>query len=182
MKTEAKITNRMIKLKESLGPRKLYMLYAFCSLSGLFILLFAYWPLMSKLSNASIELGELQAKLSDQQRAIAALDNSNIKSRPIQQNELSLAITELTGKGHSLGLQFSSIAQKPLQETTQTGIAKLPINFTIESEYETIGQFLTYIEDSSHSMMEVESLFIHSSQENPPKISIDIVLNLYVEI
>ncbi len=182
MITEAKITNRVIRLTESLGPRKLHMLYACCALSGLIILLFAYWPLMSKLNNAANRLGEVQAKLLDQQSAIAALDNPNIKKRLIQQDDISLAITELTEKARSLGLQFTSIAQQPLRETTQAGIAKLPISFTIESEYKTVGQLLAYIEDSSGGITEVESLSICPRKEDPSKLSVKLVLDLYVEI
>ncbi len=118
----------------------------------------------------------------NQQSTIAALDNSNVKSRLIQQNDISLAITDLTEKGRSLGLQFSSIAQQPLRETTQAGIAKLPISFTIESEYKTVGQFLAYIEDLSGGITEVESLSIRPRKENPSKLSVKLVLNLYVEI
>ena len=179
---KAKITNRMIRLKESLGPGKLYMLQACCALSGLIILLFVYWPLMNKLNNAANRLGEVQAELLDQQSAIAALGNSNVKNRLIQQDDISLAITELTEKGRSLGLQFSSIAQQSLQETTQAGIAKLPISFTIESGYKTVGQFLAYIEDSSCGITEIESLSIRPGKENPSKLSAKLILNLYVEI
>ena len=160
MKTEAKITNRMIRLKENLGPRKLRMLYACCALSVLIILLFEYWPLMSKLSNSANRLDELQAELLSQRSAIAALDNSNLTANIIRQNNLSLAFAELTEKGRSLGLQFSSLAQQQLQETTQAGIAKLPISFTIRSEYKTAGQFLAYIEGSPCGITEVGNLSI----------------------
>jgi Tfp pilus assembly protein PilO len=93
-----------------------------------------------------------------------------------------MAIAELTEKGRSLGLQFSSIAQQPLQEITQADIQKLPISFTIESEYKNTGQFLTFIEEFSNSIVEVESLSIHPRKNNPPELSVELVLNLYVEI
>ena len=182
MNTEAKITNRMIRLKESLGPGKLHMLYTCCALSAPVILLFAYWPLMSKLYNSASRLDEAQAELLNQQSAIAALDNSNVKGELIRQDDISLAIAELTEKGRSLRLQFSSIAQQPLQETTQAGIAKLPIGFTIESEYKTVGQFLAHIEDSPCGITKVESLSIRPKEEDPSKLSVELVLNLYVRI
>jgi len=182
MKIETKITNRIIRLKESLGPKKLRMLYVCSALAALIILLFAYCPLMSKLSTAANRLGEVQAELLNQQTAITASDNSNVKGQLIRQDGLSLAIAELTEKGRSLGLQFSSISQRPLQETSQAGIQKLPINFTIESEYKNVGMFLTYIEDTSGSITEVESLAIRPSEENPSKLSVELLLNLYVEI
>ena len=178
---KAEVTNKIIRLKESLGHGKLRMLYTGCALVGLIILLFAYCPLMGKLNNAANKLGQVQAELLNQQSAIAALDSSNITSELINQDELSLAIAELTEKGRSLGLGFSSIAQQPLQQTTQTGIQKLPINLAIESEYKSIGLFLAYIEETSGSITEVESLVIRPSEENSSKLSMKLVLNIYVE-
>ncbi len=137
---------------------------------------------MIKLHDAANRLQEVQTKLLNQRSAIAASDNSNLKGELIRQNDLSLAIAELTEKGRSLNLSFSSIAQQKLQETAQAGIRKLPISFTIESEYKTVGQFLAYIEDSSCGITEVESLSIRPREENPSKLSVELVLNLYVEI
>jgi len=182
MKTEAKIINKAIKLTESLGPSNMLILCAGCAFFGLIVLIFTYRPLMVKLHNAANRLNEVQTELLNQRSAIAAIDNSNLKSELIRQNDFSLAIAELTEKGRSLGFSFSSIAQQPLQETTQAGIAKLPISFTIESEYKNIGLFLAYIEDPSGGITEVESLSIRPREENPSKLSVELVLNLYVEI
>lgn len=182
MKTEAKFINRMIRFKESLGPEKLRMLQACCALSGLIILLFAYWPLMNKLNNAANSLDDIHAKLLNYQCAIAALDNSNVKNRLISQNVISMTITELTEKARSLGLQFSSIAQQSPQKTSQEGIMMLPISLTIESEYKTVGQFMAYIEDSSCGIIEVKYLSIRLKKGNLSKLSAKLILNLYVEI
>ncbi len=182
MKTEEKITNKAVKLTESLGPSKTLILCAGCVLFGLIVLIFTYRPLMVKLHNAANKLHEVQTELLNQRSAIAAIDNSNLKSELIRQNDLSLAIAELTEKGRSLGLQFSSIAQQQLQETTQASIRKLPINFTIESEYKNAGKFLTYIEGFSRSIAEVENLSICPSENDSTKLSVKLVLNLYVEI
>lgn len=183
MKSEAKTTNRTIRLKESLGPfRKLHILYACCALSGLIILIFAYRPLIIKLHDAANRLNEVETKLLNQRGAIAASENSDVKGRIMQRNEVPLAIAELTEKGRDLGLNFSSISPRELQETTQAGIRKLPINFTIESEYKNVGQFLAYVEGFSRSIVEVESLSIRPRENNLPKLSVELVLNLYVEI
>ncbi len=183
MKSEAKTTNRTIRLKESLGPfRKLHILYACCALSGLIILIFAYRPLMIKLHDAANKLNEVETKLLNQRGAIVASENSDVKGQMMQRNEVPLAIAELTEKGRDLGLNFSSISPSQLQETTQAGIRKLPINFTIESEYKNVGQFLAYVEGFSRTIAEVESLSIRPRESNLPKLSVELVLNLYVEI
>ncbi len=183
MKSEAKTTNRTIRLIESLGPSKtLLILCACCGLSGLIILIFAYRPLMIKLHDAANRLNEVETKLLNQRGAIAASENSDVKGQIMQRNEGPLAIAELTEKGRDIGLNFSSISPRQLQETTQAGIRKLPINFTIESEYKNVGQFLAYVEGFSRTIAEVESLSIRPRENNLPKLSVELVLNLYVVI
>ncbi len=185
MKTEeiAQVRNRTIRLIESLGPSKtLHILYAFCVFSGLIILIFAYRPLMIKLRDGANRLHEVETKLLNQRYAIAASEKSDVKGRVMQRNEVPLAIAELTEKGRDLGLNFSSISPRQLQETTQAGIRKLPISFTIESKYKNVGQFLAYVEGFSRTIAEVESLSIRPRENNPPKLSVELLLNLYVEI
>ena len=183
MKIKAEITNRTMKLKESLRPfGKLHILCACSVLSGLIILIFVYRPLMIKLRDAKSRLHEVETKLLNRRSAIAASIKSNLKGKIMQRNEVPLAIAELTEKGRYLGLNFSSISPKQLQETAQAGIQRLPLIFTIESEYKDIGQFLAYVEEFPRSITEVESLSIHPRDDNLPILSVELVLNLYVEI
>ena len=185
MKTKdiAQVRNRPIRLIESLGPSKtLLILCACCVLSGLIILIFVYRPLMNKLHNAANRLHEVETKVLNQRGAIAASKKSDVKGEMMQRNEVPLAIAELTEKGRDLGLNFTSISPKQLQETTQAGIRKLPISFTIESEYKNVGQFLAYVEEFSRTIAEVKSLSIRPRKNNLPKSSVELVLNLYVEI
>jgi len=183
MKTEARIIHKTIRLIESLGPSKtLLILCVCCVFFGLIILIFAYRPLMIKLHDAANRLHEVETKLLNQRGAIAASEKSDVKGEIMQRNEVPLAIAELTEKGRDLGLNFSSISPSQLQETIQASVRKLPINFTIESEYKNVGQFLAYVEGFSRSIVEIESLSIRPRESNLPKLSVELILNLYVEI
>jgi len=183
MKTGAKTIDRTIRLIKSLGSSKtLLILYGCCVLSGLIALIFAYRPLMIKLHNAADRLREVETQLFNQRDAIAALEKSDVKGQMIQRNEVPQAIAELTEKGREFGFNFSSILPSQLQQTTQDGIRRLPINFTIESEYKNVGLFLAYVEGFSRSIAEVESLSIRPGENNLPKLSVELVLNLYVEV
>jgi len=183
MKTETKITNKIVQLKERLGPfKKPPILYGCGVFICLIILIFAYKPLIIKLHNAANKLHEVEIELLNQRSTIAALEKSDVTGEIIQRNEVSLALAELTEKGRELGLDFSSISPSQPQETTQDGIGKLPISFTIESEYKNVGQFLAFVEGFPRSVAEVESLSMSLRENNPPKLNVELVLNLYVEI
>ncbi len=45
-----------------------------------------------------------------------------------------------------------------------------------------MGQFLAYVEGISRTIAEVESLSIRPRESNLPKLSVELVINLYVEI
>jgi len=138
--------------------------------------------LIIKLHDAANRLHEVETELLNQRSTIAAWEKSDVKGQVMQRNEVPLAIAELTEKGRELGLNFSSITPRELLQTTQASIRKLPISFTIESEYKNVGQFLAYIEGFSRSIAEVESLSLRPRENNLPKLSVELVLNLYVEI
>lgn len=177
-----KIKDSIIKLKEGLGTRKTqFVLYGFSALLIIFILIFAYRPLMIKLRDADRELKSLEAQLLSQRSNIAALKNLSLKGRLMQQKEVSQAIDEMTEEGRTLGLKFASITPGELKKSAPDDFKKLPINFTIESEYQGLGQFLVYLEDSFDSIAEVESLSIRPREENSPKLNIELLVNLYME-
>ena len=183
MKTEADITNKVIRSKESIGPfKKPQILYACCAFCGLIALIFLYRPLLIRLRNAANRLHEVEAELLSQRAAISASEQSDVGGKIMSRNEVPLAIAELTKKGRELGLDFGSISPGELEKTTQARIRQLPISFTIESEYEDVGQFLAYVDKYPRSIAEVESLLMRARKKNLPELSVELLLNLYVEI
>ena len=182
MKNQLKINDGIARFKKSLGsPHARPILIACCVLPCLVFIIFGHRPLIEKLKDASNRLQEAKTELSEQHRAIAALKKIDVKGKMIQQNEIPLAIDELTEKGREFGLQFSSISPSQLRETTQPGIWKLPVSFIIESEYKNLGQFLDYIETSPRNIAVAESLSINPKGENLSRLSVGLVVNLYVE-
>ncbi|MBC8392806.1 MAG: type 4a pilus biogenesis protein PilO [Deltaproteobacteria bacterium] len=182
MKNETKIDSGIARIKECIGSSGARRtLLAAGLMLVFFFLFFGYKPLIGELQGAANRLQEVETELSEQHQAIAALEKVDVKGKMIQQNEIPLAIDELTEKGREFGLRFTSISPSQLQETMQSGIWKLPISFVIESEYQNLGQFLDYIETSSRNIAALESLSINPKEENLSGLSVALVLNLYVE-
>ncbi len=176
------INDKIAQLKERLGPSNVRTaLIACCVLPCLIFIIFGHKPLIDKLKDASNRLQEVETELLEQHRAIAALKKIDMKDKVIQQNEIPLAIDELIEKGREFGLQFRSISPSPLRKTAQPCIWMLPVSFVIESGYKNLGQFLDYIETSSRNIAVAESLSINPKGENLSRLSVGLVINLYVE-
>ena len=179
----SRIKERIIRLKENLGPRQAQLiLYGFGALLVVISLIFAYRPLMIKLGDADRELKSLEAQLLSQRNQVAALKKLDLKGRLMQKEEVSQAIDELTERGRTLGLKFVSITPGELQKSAQGNFKKLPINFKIESEYQSLGQFLAYLEEFPLTIAEVKSLsIIRPGEETLSKLDAELLVNLYME-
>lgn len=180
---DKKVRESIIKLKEDLGTRQTQLiLYGFCALLIVFVLIFAYRPLMIKLRNADKELKSLATQLLNERNNIAALKKLDLKCRLMQQKEVSQALDELTEKGRNLGLKFISITPKDLQKEVGGNFkVLLPITFQIECAYQSLGQFLVYLEEFPRTITEVKSLSIRPREEILPKLNVEVMVNLYME-
>ena len=177
-----KIRESIIKLREELGtPQTQLVLYGFCVLLIVFVLIAAYRPLIIKLSNADRELKRFEAQLSTQRDSITTLKRLDLKYRLMQQKEVSQALDKITEKGRALGLKFISITPKELEKSANGNFKVLPIGFEIESTYQGLGQFLAYLEEFPHTTAEVKSLSVWSREKLLPKLNITVLVNLYME-
>lgn len=152
-----------------------------CALGGLTAAILAYGLLMITLHNKANVLHEMDAELLNQRCALTTLEQSDLKREVIRQDEVTLVIADLAKQGRDLGLNFDSISPGKPQDTTQTGIRTLPIDFTIESEYRSIGRFLACVEECPRDIVEIESLSVHPKQDNPCKLDVQLTLSLYAE-
>ncbi|MBL7091808.1 MAG: type 4a pilus biogenesis protein PilO [Candidatus Omnitrophica bacterium] len=177
-----KIRESIIKLREELGTRKiLFILYSFCALLIVFILIVAYRPLALKLGNAQRKLDSLQTQLLAQRDNIAAFKKVDLKGRIMQQKELSQAIDEITGKGRTLGVKFISITPKELQKQAPGNFKALPTTFQMECDYKSLGQFLVYLEEFPRTTAEVKNLSVRPREKLLPKLNIEVLVDLYLE-
>lgn len=175
----AEMSNIAAKLKDSLGlSRRAYILCA----CGAVALSFSYLPLATKLYRAATRLGELEAELQTQRGVVAISDKSDTKIEVMPRNEVPLAIAELTTKGRNLGLSFIFIASEKLRETSRSESRRQSVTFVVESEYRSLGEFLAYVEEFPRTIVDVESLSIRPTGDDPSELNVGLVLNLYVEI
>jgi hypothetical protein len=52
----------------------------------------------------------------------------------------------------------------------------------VKSEYRNLGEFLAYVEEFPRTIVDVESLSISPTGDDPTELSVGLVLDLYVEI
>ena len=183
MKNTGHSTDETIGLKAGLEFLKKPVAFCTCcGLLGLTAIASLYRPVLTKSHEAANKLSETETELSRQRAAISASQRLDRSSEILPRSDLPLVIADLTDKGRELGISFTSILPGDLRQTTQVDVGILPITCSVESEYKNIGEFLAYVEDYSRSIVEVEGFFINTNKKALPKLSADLVLNLYVDM
>ncbi len=173
---------QLIKIRESLSqPQRQLIIIGSCALLFIIISIFVYRPLGIKIQDADRRLNTLTAQLASQRDKVSALKKLGLKRRLMQQKDVSLAIDEITKKGRVLDLKFISITPAKLQKSTQAGFKELPINFEIESGYQSLGKFLTYLEEFPLTIIQIKGLTIRPREETLPNLDVELLLNLYME-
>ncbi len=147
----------------------------------IFLLLLVYRPLAINLHQTRLELQGLQAKLFNYRENADALKGLELTGRLMHQNELSFAIDEITEKGRGLGLNFTSIAPGQLQQELRGNFKLLPIAFGIEASYQSLGEFLSYLEELPRTMAEINSMAIRPKNDTSGNLSVELAVKLYME-
>lgn len=176
-----KIKEEVIKFRQGLSQRqKQFILYGSLVVLLVMALLLFHRPLAIKLDDAESELKVVNAQVLRQRSDIAALKKAGLETRLMHQEEVSLAIGEITEQGMALGINFVSIT--PSQQQQVLGdFKKLPIDFQIESTYSSLGEFLAYLEEFPRSAAAIESLSVDLDEKAPSTLKVRLSINLYLE-
>ena len=118
---------------------------------GVYLVL--YRPLSNKIRTARLECNSIEAEVLQARNQIVPLKQEVTKKGLIIEEDISLAIDELTKLGKSKGLNFNSITPKEIRKSEHPQCNILPIVMDIESTYKDLGIFLGSLEGLQNSLM-----------------------------
>ncbi len=139
--------------------------------------LFLYGPLIGKLREAYLKCRAVETEAMDAREAIANLKTLETKKGLISEDEISLAIDELTRRGKSKGINFISMTPKKIEQSNDSRYRTLPMEMEIESSYEALGVFLGLLDELEKSLVRVRSFNVTSDKEKGAKLNTRLVVD-----
>ena len=137
--------------------------------------LFLYNPLIGKLKVAYLECENIEAEVLQARNSTAI----GAKKGPIAEEDIALAIGELTREGRLKGIDFISMTSKKIGKKEML-YKILPIELETESTYKEFGVLLGLLGDLEKSLITVRSFNMKSYKEAPAKLKTKLVVNMYI--
>lgn len=149
--------------------------------SGLY--LFLYGPLMNQLRKKTLEAKTIEAEVFQTRAGIESFKAADIKKTFVTEQEISLAIDELTRQGKAQGMNFVFVSSTPkaIEKPPDSLYRILPVEMETESSYESLGQFLGSLDDLEKYLVTVRSFSVISDKDEPSRVSTQLTVNLYLE-
>lgn len=138
--------------------------------------------LAGKTANLGTEYRSIHSRLLEARRiAVAAGSGSRATRRLVSEQNLSLAIDELTRRGRAIGVNLLSITPKDPLILDKTSYKVLPIDIETRSTYEQLGTFLGGLDELERSIVTVENFTIVPQKEGSPLLEARLELRLFME-
>lgn len=144
-----------------------------------FLCFFVYLPLGSRIRKAGRELKVIEGELEMVKGTIETVGSHGKRSLPTQE-EISIAIDELTRRGRDLGINFISISPQKIEEIQDLPYGFLPIRMELESGYEDLGRFLGALEGLEESVVTIGGFEIERDERILPKVRTKLEAKMYL--
>ncbi len=145
---------------------------------GFILYLILYMPLVRQLKVKSNETKAQEAELLKARNIVTSMKTTGSKAQLVTEDNLSIAIDELTKRGKLHNINFVSVKLGEL--IRETVYAILPIEMVLESGYLELGGFLGSLDELQKSVVKVNEFEVLPQASEPSKLNTRLMLNMYI--
>lgn len=156
----------------------------FAVLAVLYLLV--YMPLAVSLGRVHSEYKICDTRLKKAQSVISgakSMDTNKILITDralITEEGISNAVADLTANKELYDIDFISITPGEMEKQADPRYQIMPIEFKIESDYKTLGEFLGLLDDLERAIITIREFTAVPDQYNRERLKTDLVLNIYI--
>lgn len=134
---------------------------------------------VNRVSAEIIETQKVAQRLKDAMERLKDMENrfTVTQSKLPSDKQLSSILKGLVGDDTKRGIKFTSLRPLPLEPKGE--YFKLPFQITMQSRFQTFGEYLERIEEMPR-IITVENFRIEAKEESQPLLSIQLFMNTYV--
>lgn len=147
---------------------------------GFGLYFFLYRPVIQNLRIKSSTCQATERELAQARKNAATLEVEGQRNPFIAEGEVSFALDELSQRGRTNGISFTSITPQQIVASEGGPYRVLPIEIETESSYQALGRFLGSLDGLEKSLVTVESLSVLSVNENPAQLRARLIIHMYL--
>lgn len=166
----------MVLTKEK---RRLVAITGAAALVALITAIIIYAPLLAEYRQAGHECGRVEREVLLAREAIGLLEQKAEKKTLIPEKDISMVIDELTKRGRSNGVNFTSITPGKIESPVASGYKIIPIEIELESTYKELAVFLGSLEELERGLVTVRNISITADGTETTELNTKLVLNMY---
>lgn len=139
-----------------------------------------YAPLVKKLKVSYRECKSCETEVFATRNIIESVSKTQEGKTLITEDDISLAIDELTRHGKSMGINFISIKPKEIIGKIESKYKVLPIEIEIESKDEQFSEFLGSLDELRKSLIRIKSFDLTPNKEDRTRLNAKIIVDMYL--
>lgn len=139
-----------------------------------------YAPLIKKLKVSYRECKSCETEVFRVRNIIESVSKTGNGKTLITEDDVSLAIDELTRHGKSIGVNFISIKPKEIMDEKGSKYKLLPIEMEIESKDEQFSEFLGSLDELKKSLIKIKSFDLIPNKEDRTRINARVTVDMHL--
>lgn len=139
-----------------------------------------YQPLFYQMKIKGGHCHSLEGQVKEMRKSLGTLKIKDREKVLINEEEVSMALRELTLQGKSAGVNFVSVTPKEAQKPAGSPYRILPIETELESTYEAFGTFLGSLDKLQKGIVTVGQFKAVPSKPDSLELHAQLTLNLYL--
>lgn len=156
------------------------MLAGGLALAALLLYLFVYRPLGRELDKNAAACRTAEGTLAAARGEASVLRGGALGGVLIPENEVPLALNELTRRGRLLGIQFVSVTPGEVGPAEGKPYRILPLEMEIDSRYEKLAVFLGALEELEKGLVTVGSFTAAPDSKEETRVRTRLTLHLHL--
>lgn len=138
------------------------------------------FPMIESLRKTALECKSLEKNVREAREVIERAGKVYGKRILISENDISLAIDELTKHGKSMRINFISIKPQELVSDSKSKYKILPIDMEIEATDQKFADFLGSLDSLEKGVIRVKSFDVFPNKDDKARLNAKLTIDMYL--
>jgi len=162
----------------NLGKYRRIILFSGIGVFVIILCFILFSPLLRQMRIKKNEMKKIESELSRARKIVSNLKKMHQKPELVNEDNLSVATEKIMKQGELNRINF--VSTTPKEPVRKDDYVMVPIDITLESGYQELGNFLGSLDSLGNCVVKVDSLEVTPSANDPSKLKTNLTLSVFV--